>query len=50
MKYNTLKDAIPRQWRTVVKTMQIPQEAISFQEEPHLNIGKTPKKPKFNNK
>jgi hypothetical protein len=43
MKYNTLKDAIPGPWRTLLKTMQIPPEAISFQEAPHINIGKLSK-------
>jgi hypothetical protein len=43
MKYNNLKDAIPRHWRTLVKTMQIPPGVISFQEELHLNIGKATK-------
>jgi hypothetical protein len=43
LKYNNLKDAIPREWRALVKTMQIPTEAMSFDEELHINIGKSPK-------
>jgi hypothetical protein len=43
MKYNTLKDAIPRVWRTLTKKMKIPPEAISFQESPHINVGKLSK-------
>jgi hypothetical protein len=43
MKYNTLKDAIPKEWRALIKKMTIPPEAISFQESPHLNIGKLSK-------
>jgi hypothetical protein len=38
LKYNTLKDAIPLEWRKVLQSMKIPQEAISFQETLALNI------------
>jgi hypothetical protein len=39
-KYNALKDAIPIEWRRMIKTMRIEKEAISFQEQPYLNINK----------
>ena len=38
LKYNALKEAIPVEWRQILKTMKIDQEAISFQEQPHLTI------------
>ena len=43
MTYNKLKDAIPKEWRKQVKTMQIPEDAINFQEEIHVKIGKLSK-------
>jgi hypothetical protein len=43
LQYNALKDAIPNQWRTMAKTMQIPPEAISFQEDLNVMVGKTAK-------
>jgi hypothetical protein len=43
MSYNALKDAIPKEWRTLVKTMKIPLNATDFNENPHLNIGKKEK-------
>ena len=43
MKYNALKDAIPKEWRKLVKKMQIPDEAINFNEDTHIIIGKKAK-------
>jgi hypothetical protein len=43
MTYNKLKDAIPREWRKMVKTMQVPEEAINFKEDIHVKIGKLTK-------
>jgi hypothetical protein len=43
LKYNALKEAIPIEWRQILKTMKIEQEAISFQEQPHLTIKKISK-------
>ena len=40
MDFNGLKDAIPRQWRSLIKTMQAPHETINFKEDVHINIGK----------
>jgi hypothetical protein len=41
--YNALKDAIPPKWRLKLKTMKIPKEAVSFNEEIHLKISKEAK-------
>jgi hypothetical protein len=41
--YNSLKDAIPKEWRKLVKTMRIPLEATDFREELHINMGKITK-------
>ena len=41
--YTALKDAIPLKWRQQVKTMKVPVNAISFDEEIHIKIGKTMK-------
>jgi hypothetical protein len=41
--YNKLKDAIPGEWRKLVKTIKVPLEAINFKEQIHLNINKKPK-------
>jgi hypothetical protein len=43
MDFNALKDAIPKEWRILVKTMQIPINATNFEENPHLMIGKNAK-------
>jgi hypothetical protein len=43
LKYNSIKDAIPIQWRKTIKTMKVPQDAISFQEQPFLKINKVHK-------
>jgi hypothetical protein len=43
MMYNRLKDAIPGEWRKLLKTIKIPSEAINFKEQIHLNINKIPK-------
>jgi hypothetical protein len=43
LKYNALKDAIPLDWRKKLKTMQVPFEAISFEEQLNLKINKKPK-------
>jgi hypothetical protein len=43
MKFNALKDSIPKEWRTLVKTMKIPIDATNFKEDPHINIGKVAK-------
>jgi hypothetical protein len=40
LKYNTLKDVIPAEWRKIVKTMKISDEVISFQETLTVKIGK----------
>jgi hypothetical protein len=38
LKYNTLKDVIPPEWRKTLQSMRITQEAISFGEALNLNI------------
>jgi hypothetical protein len=43
MNFNALKDAIPKEWRMLVKTMQMPLNATNFNEDPHLNIGRNAK-------
>jgi hypothetical protein len=43
MKYNTLKDAIPRSWREIMQKMKIPDEAISFKESISIQVNKHPK-------
>ena len=43
LKYNTLKDAIPAQWRQTLKTMKVPRAAISFQEILSLQVNKNQK-------
>jgi hypothetical protein len=40
LSYNALKDAIPIEWRTHLKTMKVPRQAISFNEDIHVKIGK----------
>jgi hypothetical protein len=40
LKYNSLKDAIPTEWRKKIKTMKINDNAISFQEILTVKIGK----------
>jgi hypothetical protein len=40
MTYNKLKDAIPKNWRTILKTMKVTSEAINFKEQIYLKIGK----------
>ena len=40
LKYNAIKDAIPQEWRKILKTMRVPQETISFNEQIHLKINK----------
>jgi hypothetical protein len=39
MNYNALKDAIPKSWRTTVKTMKFSQNSISFDEDTFLKLG-----------
>jgi hypothetical protein len=41
--YNALKDAIPMQWRKIVKQIKIPAEAISAAQNTFLKIGKVQK-------
>jgi hypothetical protein len=43
LNYNAIKDAIPLKWRTKLKTMNVQMDAISFQEQPFLKIGKIDK-------
>ena len=43
MKYNTLKDAIPRTWREILQKMKIPDDAISFKESIAIQVNKRPK-------
>ena len=43
LKYNTIKDAIPQEWRKMLKTMRIPEEAISFDEQIQVKINKVSK-------
>jgi hypothetical protein len=43
MTYNTLKDAIPKEWRKVLKTMKVPPNTMNFNEQIHININKKPK-------
>jgi hypothetical protein len=40
MEYNALKDAIPALWRRDLKTMKIPDNAISLDEDTYIRIGK----------
>ena len=44
MLYNRLKDAIPKEWRKLLKTMKVKTEAIDFKEQIHYNINNKPKK------
>jgi hypothetical protein len=41
LKFNVLKDAIPNEWRTILKTMRVPAEAISFLEPIYLKVNGT---------
>jgi hypothetical protein len=43
MKYNALKNAIPQNWRIALKTMRIPENTMSFDEDTFIKIGKTSK-------
>jgi hypothetical protein len=43
LNYNALKDAIPINWRTKLKTMKVPENAVSFNEDIHVRIGKNDK-------
>jgi hypothetical protein len=43
LSFNALKDAIPLEWRKILKTTKIPREAVSFQEDIHIKIGKIDK-------
>jgi hypothetical protein len=43
LKYNKLKDAIPKNWRKVVKTVKISRNDISFEDQIFLKINKIPK-------
>jgi hypothetical protein len=43
MTYNRLKNTIPQEWRRLVKTMKITEEAINFKEEIYVKIGKVNK-------
>jgi hypothetical protein len=43
MTYNTLKDAIPYEWRKLLKTMKILPQTLHFKEQIHININKKPK-------
>jgi hypothetical protein len=39
MEYNALKEAIPVDWRKTLKTMRVPSESISFDEDTYIRIG-----------
>ena len=43
LQYNLLKDIIPQKWRTILKTMKIDSNVISFNEQIHLYINKVSK-------
>ena len=43
LKYNKLKDAIPREWRKTLKTIKIPRETINSNEQIYMKIGKREK-------
>ena len=43
LKYNKLKDAIPKDWRKQVKTIRIEKDEISFNDQIFLNINNIPK-------
>ena len=43
LKYNKLKDAIPREWRKILKTIKIPSETINPNEQIYMKIGKKEK-------
>ena len=36
----TLKDAIPKVWREKLKTIKVPRNAISSDENPHIELNK----------
>jgi hypothetical protein len=38
MKYNSLKDAIPKEWREKLKTITVARNDISIEDDPHLNF------------
>jgi hypothetical protein len=40
MRYNSIKVAIPVKWKRKLKTMNIPTNAVSFNETPHIFVGK----------
>ena len=41
LKYNRLKDSIPKEWRKVLKTQNIAREDLSFKDPIFLKIDKT---------
>jgi hypothetical protein len=43
LKYNALKDAIPIEWRKLVKTITVDEDTISFQESMYIKICKIDK-------
>jgi hypothetical protein len=43
LSFSALKDAIPIEWRKILKTMKIPREAVSFEEDIFIKIGKNDK-------
>ena len=40
MKYNSLKDAIPKKWRELLKDMDIPRDSIQANDELYIEINK----------
>jgi hypothetical protein len=42
LQYNSLKDAIPKEWRDSVKSMKVQRNAISSEEGLNITINKTP--------
>jgi hypothetical protein len=40
LQYNQLKDAVPKEWRTKLKTMKVPKNAIERDENLYLQINK----------
>jgi hypothetical protein len=43
LKYNALKNTFPPSWRKILKTMKITENAIHFNEQVYLKVGKTNK-------
>ena len=38
LQYNSLKDAIPKDWQEKLRTMNVPKDTIHANEDLHINI------------